>query len=35
MSFELKGDSFSVDVKKDYLKALRQIKEDKFFKKYK
>lgn len=34
LSFELDGDSFSVDVKEDYLKASRRMESDKFFKKY-
>ena len=31
----LKGDSFSIDVKKDYLKAKIKIKKDKIFNLYK
>ena len=34
-TFELIGSSFSVDVKKNYLNALKHMKNDKFFKKYK
>ncbi len=34
LSFELHGDSFSVDVKEDYLKALRKMRSDKFYNKY-
>ncbi len=34
-SFDLKGESFSVDVKKDYLKAIKKMKNDKYFEKYK
>ena len=33
-SLNLVGDSFSVDVMKDYLKAKKQIVKDKFFKLY-
>ena len=33
-SLNLIGDSFSVDVMKDYLKAKKQIVKDKFFKLY-
>ena len=32
---ELKGDSFSIDVKEDYLKAKIKFQTDKFFKLYK
>lgn len=31
----LKGDSFSVDIKDDYVKAKQKMKKDKFFKLYK
>lgn len=34
-TFTLKGDSFSVDVKKDYFKAKKRMKKDKFFNFYK
>ena len=34
-SIELKGDSFSVDVKEDYVRAKEKFKTDKFFKLYK
>ena len=34
-SFELNGDSFSVDVKKDYINAQKQIEKDKIYQKYK
>ena len=34
-SISLEGDSFSVDVKKDYFKAKSKIATDKFFKMYK
>lgn len=34
LSFQLHGDSFSVDVREDYLKALRKIRSDKFYDKY-
>jgi len=33
-SIELKGDSFSVDVKSDYLKAKKKMPKDKYFKIY-
>ena len=33
-SFDLKGESFSVDVKKDYLRAVKKMQNDKYFKKY-
>jgi len=33
-SLDLKGGSFSVDVKQDYLKSLREFKKDKIYKKY-
>jgi 3-deoxy-manno-octulosonate cytidylyltransferase (CMP-KDO synthetase) len=33
-SLKLKGDSFSIDVHEDYLKAIKQFKKDKFVKKY-
>ena len=33
-SIELKGDSFSVDVKEDYVRAKEKFKTDKFFKLY-
>ena len=33
-SLNLKGDSFSVDIKEDYVKALKKLPKDKIFKKY-
>lgn len=33
-SIELRGDSFSIDVRADYLRAKKKIKKDKFFKLY-
>ena len=33
-SFNLKGESFSVDIKKDYINAKKSLAEDKLFKKY-
>jgi len=33
-TFALKGDSFSVDIKDDYTKAIRYLKKDKFIKSY-
>ena len=33
-AIELKGDSFSVDVKSDYLKAKKKMMSDKYFKIY-
>ena len=33
-SFNLKGESFSVDIKKDYINAKKNLTKDKFYKKY-
>lgn len=34
-TFTLKGDSFSVDIKNDYIKAKKHMKKDKFLSFYK
>ena len=33
-TFESKSDSFSIDIQKDYLKAIKKMKKDKFRKLY-